>query len=160
MNQWIDLKGYEGFYLINNKGEIKRNPQNLKGVNNKYKNDYLLKPKDNGKGYLRVKLTIKNKSKRVMIHRLIADSFIPNPQNYKTVHHIDNNKKNNSIDNLMWCTQSYNCKIEYDLGRRKITEKQIESAKRNLSLVRNKEKITHYKNKIKEYEKNQSNLNI
>ena len=66
-------------------------------------------PLDNGKGYLRVKLSKNNKPKRVMLHRIIAEAFIENPNNYKTVNHKDGNKLNNSIENLEWCTQSENC---------------------------------------------------
>lgn len=58
--------------------------------------------------YLIVDLYMNNKSKKVPIHRLVAEAFIPNPENKATVDHIDGNRKNNSIDNLRWATYSEN----------------------------------------------------
>lgn len=62
------------------------------------------------KGYLKVWLTNNGKVKSHFVHRLVAKTFIPNPKNKKTVNHIDNNKKNNNVDNLEWATQSENSK--------------------------------------------------
>lgn len=59
-------------------------------------------------GYYRVKLTVDNKPKSIMLHRIIAMAFIENPKNYPCVNHKDGNKKNNNISNLEWCTQKYN----------------------------------------------------
>ncbi len=119
MNEiWKDVVGYEGFYQVTVLGQIRRNPLNYSSTNESYKNGYCLSQRDNGMGYLRVKLSKHGKYKSCLVHRIIAEVFIENPNNYKTVHHIDNNKKNNNINNLMWCTQSYNCKVEYTSGRR------------------------------------------
>ena len=106
---WKDVVGYEGYYKVSNYGNVKR-VGSFRGVNKAYLNGYYLKPLDNGKGYYRIKLTINNKSRRVMLHRIIAEAFIPNPNKYKVVNHKDLDKKNNDISNLEWCTQSYNCK--------------------------------------------------
>lgn len=55
------------------------------------------------------------KPKWRMVHRLVAETFIPNPLNLPQVNHIDENKRNNCIENLEWCTQQYN--IEYSKGK-------------------------------------------
>lgn len=108
MEKWRKVIGYEDLYRVSNLGNVQR-VGSVVGVNKKYLNGYNLKPLDNGKGYLRIKLTKNNKGKRIMLHRLIAEAFIDNPSNYKVVNHIDNNKYNNDIENLEWCTQSHNC---------------------------------------------------
>ena len=96
---WKDIKGYEGLYQISNLGNVK------KLINNKY----MAISKD--LGYETVKLTNKNGNRRhLFLHRIIADVFIPNPNNYKIVNHIDCNKFNNNIKNLEWCTQKENVK--------------------------------------------------
>jgi hypothetical protein len=115
METWKDIKGYEGIYQISNLGRVKR-ISNIHWCNLKYRDNYYLKPLDNGKGYLRIKLTVKSKSRRVMLHRLIAEAFIENPNNYPFVNHIDGNKKNNNLNNLEWCTQSQNCLHSVKMG--------------------------------------------
>lgn len=62
-------------------------------------------------GYIRVKLVDdKNHRKNLLVHRLVAETFIPNPNNYPEINHKDYNRKNNSVDNLEWCTKNYNSK--------------------------------------------------
>ena len=106
MEVWKDVVGYENLYQVSNLGNVKR-VGSFRGVNKKYINTYLT-PKDNGKGYLRIKLSKDGKGKMFMLHRLISIAFIDNPNNYNVVNHKDSNKLNNNIDNLEWCTQSYN----------------------------------------------------
>ena len=116
MEIWKNVIGYEEIYQVSNLGRIKRIGKNHL-CNFKYQGDYYLKPLDNGKGYLRIKLSNKGFSKRVMLHRIIAEAFIPNPNNKKVINHINCDKKNNSIENLEWCTQSENCLHSVKLGR-------------------------------------------
>lgn len=85
-------------YSINENGMVRND--NTEHIKQPYPN------KDNG--YLIVDLCMNNKSKKVPIHRLVAEAFIPNPENKATVDHIDGNRKNNSIDNLRWATYSEN----------------------------------------------------
>jgi hypothetical protein len=115
MEIWKKVIGYEGVYEVSNLGKVKR-VGNLRGVNKAYVNDYYLKPTDNGKGYLRIKLSNNGISKRVMLHRIIAEAFISNPLNKKVINHINNNKKDNRIENLEWCSQSENCLHAVKLG--------------------------------------------
>jgi len=116
MEIWKGVVGYEGFYQVSNLGNVKR-VGSFRGVNKAYLNDYYLKPKDNGKGYYRIKLTVNNKSKRVMLHRIIAEAFINNPKNKKVINHINCDKKDNRIENLEWCSQSENVLHSVKLGR-------------------------------------------
>ena len=67
-------------------------------------------------GYYQVVFRINGKKKYIRVHRLIAETCIPNPLNLKQVNHKDGNKLNNSIDNLEWCSNSYNTKEGYDKG--------------------------------------------
>lgn len=115
MEIWKDVIGYEGIYQVSNLGRIKRISNNHL-CNIKYQGEYYLKPLDNGKGYLRMKLSNNGHSKRVMLHRIIAEAFINNPENKKVINHINGNKKDNRIENLEWCTQSYNCLHSVKMG--------------------------------------------
>ena len=98
---WKDIEGYEGLYQISNKGRVK----SLK--NNKTKKEKILKP-INVKGYLKVDLYKNKTRKNLLVHRLVANAFLTNPHNLLEVNHKDENKQNNSVENLEWCTHKYN----------------------------------------------------
>lgn len=102
---WKDIPGYESLYQISNLGNVKSFRQSAKL---KKPQEYLLKPSLNNSGYGNVTL-YKNASKRkFLVHKLVAEAFIPNENNYPCVNHIDENKTNNQVDNLEWCTYAYN----------------------------------------------------
>lgn len=77
---------------------------------------------DNIGGYIQYTLYINNEAKRYKAHRLVAMLFIPNPNNYPVVNHIDGNKQNNTIANLEWCTQYHNNKHARDTGLNNVSK--------------------------------------
>lgn len=94
---WKDIPEYEGLYQVSNYGEIRK----ICGKNYKY-----LKPTK--EEYYRVSLIKNNKRKTFLVHRLVALAFIPNPNKYLIINHKDENKLNNNVNNLEWCTHKYN----------------------------------------------------
>ena len=107
---WKEITGYEGLYQVSNLGNVRRIGHletNKNGIQRTLK-DKNLKPKVDGKGYVHVILFNHNKRKTIRIHRLVAEMFIPNPNNYPQVNHKDEDKQNNKVDNLEWCTNKYN----------------------------------------------------
>lgn len=98
-----DIEGYEGLYQVSNLGNVKSLVNN-KGV----AREKVLKPFINSDGYKRVILCKNNTIKGLKIHRLVAKSFIENPNNYPCVNHKDECKTNNVVSNLEWCTHKYN----------------------------------------------------
>lgn len=96
---WKQIKGYEGKYEVSNYGKVRS--LNFNNIKHKIK---LLKPLDNGRGYLQIRIS----GKWYKIHRLVAEAFIPNPCNYSEINHKDENKLNNRVNNLEWCSRKYN----------------------------------------------------
>lgn len=105
MNEvWCDVKNYEGIYQVSNLGRVRR----LGGTPYCPK-DRLLKPRLASQGgYPQVTLSKECKATSCYVHRLVADAFIPNPQNYTEINHLDENKKNNCASNLEWTTRKGN----------------------------------------------------
>ena len=99
---WKDKKDYEGHYQVSNCGRIK----SLNYINSG--KERILKPLTNSSGYLFVKLCKDGITKTYYVHRLVAEAFIPNPNNYKEVNHKDECKTNNVVTNLEWCDSKYN----------------------------------------------------
>ena len=102
---WKPIKGYEGLYEVSNLGRIKTLSRTINGRKMPEKIKKLDKTKQ---GYLRIELSKNKKRKKYTIHRLVAEAFIPNPNNYPCINHKDENKINNNVDNLEWCTHLYN----------------------------------------------------
>lgn len=88
---WIDIKGYEGLYKISTDGQIL-------GI----KSNKTLKPDINQDGYCRVRLYKDKECKHYSVHRLVAQTFLPNPDNLPEVNHKDEDKTNNCVENLEW----------------------------------------------------------
>lgn len=103
--------GYEGLYQINTNGDIVSLRDNKGNIRNKIR-----KPQIDRNGYFRIGLCKKGKQKFYLIHRLVAETFISNPDNYSIVNHLDGVKTNNNINNLEWCTCKRNIQHAYDTG--------------------------------------------
>lgn len=99
---WKDIKNYEGVYQVSNYGRIKSLCRRRR------KNDKILKVLRDSRNYLQINLHKNGEMFKYSIHRLVAEAFIPNPNNYPCVNHKDENKQNNHINNLEWCTYEYN----------------------------------------------------
>lgn len=99
---WKPVKGYEEFYAVSNLGRIKSLG------NDKSRKEKFLKPAKDGWGYFQVTLFKDGKRKRFKVHRLVASAFIPNPEGFEQVNHRDENKINNCISNIEWCSAKYN----------------------------------------------------
>lgn len=121
---WV--RGYEGSYLATDTGQIISMPKNGKMGK-------VVKLYDAGNGYLQAHLSKNGSYKTLLVHRIIAECFCPNPELKPQVNHIDGNKKNNSSNNLEWCTQSENERHKYDVlgvghkkpSRRMFTDEQV-----------------------------------
>lgn len=97
MEVWKDVKGYEGLYQVSNYGNVKSLRSGKKIALNYDR-----------KKYLTAHLCNKNGQKRIRVHRLVAEAFIPNEKRLPQVNHIDENKNNNYYKNLEWCDNKYN----------------------------------------------------
>lgn len=129
MEKWKYIKGYEKVYEISDLGNIKSLPRkNAKGK--------MLNPARNNRGYLRVALCLDGKVRYDSVHRLVAETFIPNPRKLPEVNHIDGNKLNNNVTNLEWVTKGQNQIHAYKEGLRKTTQKQREASRANIAIAR------------------------
>ncbi|MCO7126642.1 NUMOD4 motif-containing HNH endonuclease [Sporolactobacillus shoreicorticis] len=99
---WRNIKDYEGLYQVSNCGRVKRLS------NNRQMKEKILRSVKHGRGYLKIGLHKNGSQKDYFIHRLVAQAFIINPINLPEVNHRDENKHNNNISNLEWCSSKYN----------------------------------------------------
>lgn len=111
---WKDIPGYEGFYQVSNLGKIKSLPRNGTILTER-----ILKENLSARKYYFVLLSKNNNVKAKQIHRLVAETFIPNTNNYPIINHKNGNKLDNRVENLEWCTYSRNNKHAFDIGLRK-----------------------------------------
>lgn len=123
MEIWRDIPGYEGLYQVSNYGNVMSLNYCRRGFAKQ------LTPKCSNTRRLWVELFSGGKRKPKLIHRLVAEVFIPNPEGYPQINHKDGNPQNNHVDNLEWCTQEYNIRYFYDnipadwFSHRRATEK-------------------------------------
>ncbi len=102
---WKPIKGFEKIYFVSNLGRV-RNSQ-----------DKVMKTYTNNSGYFCIKLTVEKKATAFLVHRLVAINFIDNYDELPEVNHIDEDKSNNALSNLEWCSSSYNKQHSIATGR-------------------------------------------
>lgn len=124
---WRPIKDYDGLYEVSNLGRV-RSVERIETLSDGRKHLHkgkILKPAKGTGGYLICKLYKNSKHKTITVHRLVAKAFIPNPDNLPQVNHRDENKRNNCVSNLEWCSCKYN--INYGTGIQRSTEKRSKS---------------------------------
>ena len=129
---WKDIKDYEGLYQISNYGNVKSLPKERRNRRGIYiQKEKLLSLTNTSTGYKKVELVKDGKRKGFKVHRLVAQAFIPNPDEKPQVNHIDGDKTNNYVDNLEWATASENSIHAYNTGlnsnKKELNENEIVS---------------------------------
>ena len=116
---WKDCVGLEGICQVSNMGKVRTLPYRY-AWRGSYKTNkgQVLKPYKSKNTYQQVDI----RNKKYYVHRLIAETFVPNPQNLPFVNHKDENPTNNSADNLEWCTHQYNIRYSIEKVRRRNIE--------------------------------------
>lgn len=165
IEEWRPIEGYEGLYEVSSYGRVRsvdRFIVDSLGHRKFYKGKVLIPVKSN-LGYLLVSLCCNGKHKGITVHRLVAQAFLPNPDNLPEINHKDEDKTNNSVENLEWCDRSYN--INY--GSRNIRVKETAIKKGYWSSLSKKEYRKKYyednKNKLRDrqrrwYQENKDNV--
>lgn len=105
MENWKDIKGYEGLYQVSDMGRVKSSDRIVK--NHLYKGK-ILNGEKFGNGYIRIDLCKDGKRKVCLLHRLVAEAFVPNPDNLPEVNHNDENIENCVASNLSWMSSKGN----------------------------------------------------
>ena len=136
---WCPIKGYEGLYEVSDQGRVK---------SLKFRKERIMKQLITPKGYIRVGLRKNGYQKMCKVHRLVAQTFIPNPQNLPQVNHIDENPSNNKVENLEWCDAKYN--NNYGTHNRRIADKK---SKPVIQYTKSGELVREWKS-IKDVERN------
>lgn len=99
---WKPVKNFENLYEISNLGRVKSHHK-YGGLDNR-----IMKQKINRYGYSCVKLSNRGHTRHVQVHRLVAETFLENPNDFPMINHKDENKLNNHVENLEWCNAQYN----------------------------------------------------
>lgn len=119
---WKDIQGYEGLYQVSNLGRVRSLSRYVNyGHSVAYRKGRILKEGIATCGYRQVELRKNNRPTHALVHRLVAQAFIPNPDNLPQVNHKDENKANNQVSNLEWNTSKDN--INYGTGIKRRAEK-------------------------------------
>ena len=128
--EWKDISGYEGRYQISNMGRIRSLPRIVKnGIGECHKKGKILKPQKAVNGYMRATLCNEKYYKHFKIHRLVAEHYIPNPENKPQVNHINGDKTDNRVDNLEFCTHEENIKHAIKNGLIDLEKRKLEMIK-------------------------------
>ena len=144
IEEWRPIVGYEGLYEVSNTGQVR----SLDRYDNRncFRKGKVLSPGKNTKGYLFVILTCNGKRKTINVHRLVTEAFLPNPDNLPEINHKDEDKTNNSVDNLEYCDRSYN--INYGSRKDKVRDTAIKNG--NWTGLSREEYMKEYREKNRE----------
>lgn len=119
METWRDVVGYEGIYEVSNFGQVRTHKDkvtfSIRHGERKWKQRLLKDKTPNGRD-VRVTLWKNKKSKDFLVHRLVAEVFIPKVSGKDCINHIDGNPKNNNVENLEWCNYKENSNHAFDTG--------------------------------------------
>ena len=117
MENWRPVKGFEGKYEVSDKG-------NVKSLNyNKTGRERMMRQQNDKDGYKRIGLFNGKRQVHIFVHRLVAEAFIDNPNNYSEINHLDEDITNNSAENLEWCSHLYN--MNYGTRTIRASSKQV-----------------------------------
>lgn len=119
MEVWKDVVGFEGLYRVSNTGLVKTVPR-IDSLGRNVR-EIVLKTRHNNRGYVQVHLYKDGKGYMQLLHRVVATAFLPNPTNLPQINHKDEDKDNNALSNLEWCTNLYNRR--YGTGYQRSCEK-------------------------------------
>ena len=109
-NEWKPVVNYEGLYEVSSDGKIKSVARIIKDCNGNTRvwHERIMKYAKDKDGYFRVQLSKNGKATSKLVHRIVAEAFIENPEKLPLINHKDENKNNNNYKNLEWCDAKYN----------------------------------------------------
>ena len=125
LEQWLDIKGYEGLYQVSSLGRVRSLDRVIIDKNNRkmnYRGSLMSLNRTTKNGYCQITLSKNGKAKAHYVHRLVAEAFLTNENNYKEVNHKNENKLDNSVNNLEWCDRKYN--LSYGSRTKRMCETQ------------------------------------
>ena len=138
MEVWKDVVGFEQYYEVSNMGNVRSKERIQAFPFDETKigiiKSKMMKQTPNSRGYYRVSLSDRKKTKQFFVHRLVAQAFVKNPKNLPVVNHLDFDYTNNRADNLEWTTLKGNVQYSLVRGRFKRTKEWLEHLKKSLDL--------------------------
>ena len=159
---WADISGYDGFYKVSNLGNIKSLQRYVKYKDGRVRlfKEKILSGGKVGRGYLSVTLFKGTKKNMEYVHRLVAEAFIPNVNNYPQINHKNGIKTDNRVENLEWCNNSMNMKHAFKTGLAKTTIYQVieKNKKKVIQLTKDGKFVSEYNSVIDAAKQNNFNF--